>query len=106
MFIQEFYANIHAIDTYVPQFTMVFRGTCIIVTPKLLFEVLPVPRVAHLDYHNHSSLRTISCDELASLFYEKAMVWRDTLNFSPIKFAKGPRILNMVMTYVLTPRSL
>ena len=29
----------------------------------------------------------------------------DTLNFSTTKFAKGPRILNMVTTFVLTPRS-
>ena len=41
---------------------------------------------------------------MASLFCEKAMVWGDTLNFSITKFAKGPWILNMVMTIVLTPR--
>ena len=40
-----------------------------------------------------------------SLFYEKAMVWGETLNFSTTKFAKSPQILNMVMTFVLTPRS-
>ena len=33
------------------------------------------------------------------------MVWGDTLNFSIIEFAKGPRILNMVVTFVLTPWS-
>ena len=33
------------------------------------------------------------------------MVWGDTLNFSIIEFAKGPRILNMVMTFVFTPWS-
>ena len=33
------------------------------------------------------------------------MVWGDTLNFSITKFTKGPRILNMVMTFVLTPWS-
>ena len=33
------------------------------------------------------------------------MVWGDTLNFSTTKFTKGPRILNMVMTFVLTPWS-
>ena len=27
VFIQEFYCNMHAIDTSVPRFTMVFRGT-------------------------------------------------------------------------------
>ena len=30
------------------------------------------------------------------------MVWGDTLNFTTHNFAKGPRILNMVMTFVLT----
>ena len=30
------------------------------------------------------------------------MLWRDTLNFTTHDFAKGPRILNMVMTFVLT----
>ena len=33
------------------------------------------------------------------------MVWGDLLNFSTLDFAKGPRILNMVMTFVLTPCS-
>ena len=32
-------------------------------------------------------------------------MWGDTLNFSTTKFAKGLRILNMVMTFVLTPWS-
>ena len=64
-----------------------------------------VPRVAHPDYPSHPHLRNIPRDELASLFCEKAMVWGDTLNFSTIEFAKGPRILNMVMTFVLTPWS-
>ena len=33
------------------------------------------------------------------------MVWGVTLNFSTTEFAKGPWILNMVMTFVLIPRS-
>ena len=33
------------------------------------------------------------------------MLWGGTLNFSITEFAKGPRILNMMMTFVLTPRS-
>ena len=32
------------------------------------------------------------------------MLWEGNLNFSTIEFAKGRRILNMVMTFVLTPR--
>ena len=42
MFIQEFYSNMHGIDTSVPQFTMVLRGTRIVVTPDLVFEILHV----------------------------------------------------------------
>ena len=42
MFKQEFYFDMHAIDTSVPRFTMVFRGTCIIVTLELISEVLRV----------------------------------------------------------------
>ena len=49
VFIQEFYSNIHGIDTSVPQFVITFIGTHIIVTPNLIFEVLHVPRVVHLD---------------------------------------------------------
>ena len=33
------------------------------------------------------------------------MVWGDTLNFSTTEFAKGLRILNVVMTFILTPQS-
>ena len=42
---------------------------------------------------------------MSSLFYEKAMLWGETLNFSTTEFAKGPRMLNMIMTFVLTPWS-
>ena len=70
MFIQEFYSNIHAIDTFVPQFAILFRGTCIVVTPELIFVVLCVPRVAHPDYPSHLHLRSISRNKLASCFYE------------------------------------
>ena len=94
-----------AINTSVPQFTTVFRGTRILVTLKLISEVLRVPRVDHLDYPSHHHFSSISRDELASLFCEKANVWGGTLNFSTTEFAKGSRILNVVMTFVLTPRS-
>ena len=90
MFIQEFYSNMDTIDISVPRFTMVFQGTHIIVTPKLIFEVLRVPRVDHSNCPSHRHLSSISRDELASLFCEKAMLWGGTLNFSTIEFAKGP----------------
>ena len=105
VFIQEFYSNMHVIDTFVPRFTTVFRGTRIVVTLEFIFEVLHVHRVNRPDYPSHRCLNSVSRDEMNSLFYEKAMVWGETLNFSTTKFAKGPRILNMVMTFVLTPRS-
>ena len=105
MFIQEFYFNIHAINTYVPQFTTVFKGTHIIVTSDLISEVLHVPRVVRPNYHSHPCLCSISQDELATRFCEMAIVWGGLQNFTTHDFAKGPRILNMVMTFFLTPRS-
>ena len=68
-------------------------------------KVLHVPRVDRLNYPSHHRLSSVSRNEMASLFCWKAMVWGETLNFSTTEFAKGPRILNMVMTFVLTPRS-
>ena len=49
VFIQEFYSNMHGINTSVPQFATVFRGARIVVTLDLVFEILHVPRVAHPD---------------------------------------------------------
>ena len=105
VFIQKFYSNIHPINTFVPQFTMIFWGTHIVVTSELIFDVLYVPRVDRPNYPSHPCLRFISWDGLASRFYEKAMVWDDLLNFTTHDFAKGPRILKMVMTFVLIARS-
>ena len=50
MNIQEFYSNMQGIDTFVPHFFSRVRGTCIVVTPEIVFEVLHIPRVAHPDY--------------------------------------------------------
>ena len=105
VFIQEFYSNMHAIDTSVPRFTKVFCGTCIIVTQELISKILRIPRADHSDYPSHKHLSSISRDELASLFCEKAMLWGNSLNFSTTEFTKVPRILNMVMTFILTPQS-
>ena len=66
MFIQEFYSNIHGIDTSVPQFATTFIGTRIVVTLDLISEVLHVPRVVHPDYPGCDRLRTVSRDELFS----------------------------------------
>ena len=62
MYIQEFYSNIHGIDTSVPRFATMFRGTCILVTPDLISEVLHVPRVVHPDYPSCQRLRIVSKD--------------------------------------------
>ena len=104
MFIQEFYSNMHAIDTSVPQFTTTFRGPCIVVTPDLISKVLHVPRVAHPDYPNCKRLRTVSRDEFISHFCEKPSLWDGFLKTPCSGFAKGLRFLNMVMTFTLTPR--
>ena len=70
MFIQEFYSNIHVINTSVPWFSMTFRGTRIVVTSDLISEVLHVLRVLHPDYLGCERLRTMSRDELLSHFCE------------------------------------
>ena len=62
VFIQEFYSNMHAIDTSVPQFAMTFRGTRIVVTPDLISEVLHIPKVTYPDYPSCERLRTVSRD--------------------------------------------
>ena len=67
------------------------------------FKVLHVPWVAHPDHLSAPHLRSISLDEFASRFLEKPMLWGGTLNFTTHDFDKGPRILNIVMTFFLTP---
>ena len=62
-FIQEFYSNMHAIDTSVPQFTMVFKGTRIVVTSDFLSCILRVPRLDRPDYPNLPYLCNILHDE-------------------------------------------
>ena len=42
VFIRELYSNIYIINTSILQFTTVFRGTRIIVIPKLISDVLHV----------------------------------------------------------------
>ena len=48
---------------------------------------------------------TVSKDELSSLFYETPSSWGDHQNTPCSGFAKGPRFLNMVMTFILHPLS-
>ena len=105
MFIQEFYSNIHNIDTSVPRFATTFRGTRIVVTLDLISEVLHVPRVVHPDYLGCDCLWTVSRDELLSHFCETPSIRGGKKNTPCSGFAKVPRFLNMVMTFVLTPLS-
>ena len=101
MFIQEFYSNIHDIDTSVPQFTTTFKGTRIVVTPNLIFEELHISRVAHPNYPSCDRLRTVSRDKLC----ETSSIWGGKINTPCSGFAKGSRFLNMAMTFTLTPLS-
>ena len=47
----------------------------------------------------------MSKDELLSYFCETPSIWGEHQNTSCLGFAKDPRFLNMVMTFVLTPLS-
>ena len=103
--IQEFDSNIHDIDTFVPQFVMTFKGTHIVVTLDFISEIRHVSRVSHIDYPGYQCLRIVSKDELLSHFYETPFIWGEHQDTPRSGFAKGPRFLNMVMTFVLTPLS-
>ena len=95
----------HGIDTSVPHFFFHIRGTRIVVTLKIVFKVLHVPRVAHPDYPGCERLRTVSKDELSSRFYETPSSWGDHQNIPCLGFAKVSRFLNMVMTFIFHPLS-
>ena len=75
------------------------------VTPDIVSNVLRVSRVEHPDYLGCDHLRTMSKDELMSAFCEHPSDWGDRQFTSCTAFAKGPRFLNMVMTFVLHPLS-
>ena len=95
----------HGFDYSVPHFITHVRGTLIIVTQNLISEVLHVLRVEFADYLDCDHLRTVSKDELMSLFCETPSSWGDRQNTPCLSFAKGPRFLNMMMTFVLHPLS-
>ena len=95
----------HSIDTSVAQFTMIRRGTRIVVTTDLISEVLHISRVTHPDYPSCQCLRTMSKDELLSHFCETPSIWGERQNTLCSGFAKGPRFLNMMMTFILIPLS-
>ena len=103
--IQEFYSNMHGIDRSVPLFFTRVRDTCIPVTPQPVADVLRVPRIEFPNYPSYERLRTVSRYELMSSFCERPTFWGERL-FTPCRpFAKGPRFVNIVMTFVLHPLS-
>ena len=72
----------HGIDTSIPYFFSCVQGTRIVVTLEIVSE-----------------------EELLSRFYETPSSWGDHQNTPYSGCAKGPRFLNMVMTFVLHPLS-
>ena len=67
--------------------------------------MLHVPKIEFPDYPSCKRLRIVSKDELMSFFYERPTAWGERL-FTPCRpFAKGPRFMNMVITFVLHPLS-
>ena len=105
MLIQEFYSNMHKIDRSVTLFFTRVQGMRIPVTLQLVADMLWVPRIEFPDYPGCECLRTVSRDELRVAFCECPTVWGERL-FTPCRlFAKGPRFMNMVMTFVLYPLS-
>ena len=95
----------HGIDSSVPLFHTHVQGTRIVVTPQLVANVLHVPKVEHPDYLGCERLRTVSKDEMIFAFCERPFDCGDR-QFTPCKdFAKGPRFMNMVMTFILYPLS-
>ena len=77
------------------------RGTRIVVTLDIVFEELHVSRVVYPDYPGCDRLRTVSKDELSSLFCETPSSWGDHKNSLCLGFATGSRFLNMVMIFIL-----
>ena len=103
--IQEFYSNMHGINTSVPHFFSRVRGTRIVVTLEIVSKVLHFPSVAHPDYPGYEHLRIVSKDELSSRFCGTPFSWCNHQNTLYSGFAKGLRFLDMVMTFVLHPLS-
>ena len=95
----------HGIDRSVPLFFTRVRGKRILITPQLVTNVLRVPRIEFPNYPSCECLRPVSKDELMSAFYERRSVWGEHLFIPCRSFAKGPKFMNMVMTFVLHPLS-
>ena len=93
----------HRIDRSVPLFFTHVQGMRIPITPQLVADVLHITRIEFPDYPSCEHLRTVSRDELMSSFCERPTTWGKRL-FTPCRpFAKSPRFMNMVITFVLHP---
>ena len=67
--------------------------------------MLRVLRIEFPDYPNCEHLRIVSKDELMATFCEGPSDWGER-QLTPCRpFAKGPRFINMMMTFVLYPLS-
>ena len=95
----------HGFDFLVLHFITHIWGTRIIFTSEIVFDVLRVPRVEFPNYPGCERLRTVSKDEMISAFYECPAHWGDRQFTLCSTFAKGPKFMNMVMTFVLHPFS-
>ena len=95
----------HGFDYSVPLFVTRVRGTRIVVTLEIVFDVLCVLKVEHPNYPSYEHMRTVSEDKLISAFCKRPSDWGDR-QFTPCStFAKGLRFMNIVMTFVLHPLS-
>ena len=91
----------HGFEFLVPLFSTRVQGTRIVVTSQLVANVLHVPRVKHPNYPGCERLWIVSKDKMISAFCEHPADWGDR-QFTPCRhFAKSPRFMNMVMTFVL-----
>ena len=95
----------HRIDRSVPLFFTHVWGTRIPITPQLVTDVLRILRIKFPNYLSCEHLRTVSRDELIFAFCERPTTWGERL-FTPCwPFAKGPKFMNTMMTFVLHPLS-
>ena len=67
--------------------------------------MLRVLRIEFPNYPSYECLKTVSRDGLMSAFCEHLTAWGERLFTSCRPFAKGPRFMNIVMTFVLHPLS-
>ena len=91
----------HEFDYLVPHFITHVRDTHIAVTLQIVADVLRVPKVEFPDYPSCERLKTVSKDELKSTFCVHPFEWGERQFTYCSGFTKGPRFLNMAMTFVL-----